>query len=118
MAIYPCNFSPHRYYAAQQTAYYTSIMDHSVRTYRGRLCPEHFGEVQEAATGVLNDIEDLPQPSAKCESCGEDRLVMLQVKLFAAKSQVLQLVGDLCAKCATDLEADLHISTWELLPDR
>lgn len=118
MAIYPCAYVPHRYFSAQQTAYYTSILDHSVRTYRARLCPPHFTYVCDRAAEVLNDVSDAPLVADKCEGCGDERLLTVQIKLYPLKQEMVQLVADLCATCATKLETDMHVRDWEPLPER
>lgn len=118
MAIYPCAFVPHRYFEAQQTAYYTCVMDHVVKTYRARLCPMHFTHVAQVAIEVLNNLEDHPMPSKLCEICGDERLLTAQIRLFPRKEEQQQLVADLCGPCGMKLELGLHTADWEPLPER
>ena len=117
MAVYPCDYSRHRYRQPQQSLYYTEISEHLVSTYKVRLCPQHFDDVTELLREHLDDIEDNTMSSDKCQMCGEDRLFTVQARIFALKTEEEQRIADLCASCASLLGNEAHVYNGEHLRD-
>lgn len=118
MAIYPCDYSGHRYREAQQSLYWTEISEHLVSTYKVRLCSEHFYEVFNYLRDHMDDIEENSFSSNVCQVCQEKRTHTVQARLFPAHDDEQQLVLDVCAKHASELGNTAHVYNGEHLAAR
>lgn len=109
MAVFPCDFSRHRYREAQQSIYWTEVSEHLVSTYKLRLCQQHFREVYDYIREHLAEVDNDSTISDSCEYCSEPRLFMVSAKVFPARSDYTQWAIDLCARHASELGNHLHV---------
>lgn len=72
MAMYPCDRGPHRYLSRQQTAYVGLLSGVNSSRYKLRLCPDHFGALQddlaEFEVDTMDPTSSVDGSHAKCVS--------------------------------------------------
>lgn len=110
MAVFPCDWSNHRYPDAQRSVYVTFAANDLVQTTSLRFCPKHFREEAAKARTLLSELEDGSMADSQCQGCNADRSCAIYVKLYDEKQEVDQLVGDFCADCATLVMDQLQTS--------
>lgn len=118
MAVYPCDYSRHRYRQPQQSLYYTEISEHLVSSYLVRLCPQHFDEVRQLLEENMKSLDDDLQDQDACEQCDGPRLFTVQARLYPKKSEEVQLITDLCAGHASELGNAARVYNGRHLADR
>lgn len=111
MAIYPCDWSAHRYAQPQQSAYITSVWGTDAETAQLRLCPRHLLELEEICKERLELIDWDSQVGSSCTSCGKERNGLLSVKLFKGKEEPTYYVADLCARCWQEYRTLLKVAS-------
>jgi hypothetical protein len=110
MAVYPCDWSNHRYPDAQRSVYVTFAAENTVTTTMLRFCPKHFREESAKAHQLLSELEDGSMADALCTSCKANRACAIYVKLYDEHREVDHLVGDFCADCALVVMDQLQTS--------
>jgi len=103
MAIYPCDFVPHRYPQAQQSIYTTYVIGGIQQTSQLRLCPQHFSQMRTHVQERLALVDEASTSDESCTRCDHKADTVVSAKVFAAKSDAEQYVGDFCATCAEEV---------------
>lgn len=118
MAVFPCDWSAHRYPGMQRSVYVTFATNGSVDTSRLRLCQTHFDQellqIQKAMSLVDNDSTI----SSSCERCPKDRQGTFFAKVFDQHAEPATYAVDVCNGCATDVAGLLKVSNGRPLADR
>ena len=118
MAVYPCDYAPHRYPDAQQSIYFTLIVGQLVDTMKQRLCPKHFRAQAVYLQEHFAMIDESSQVSDTCERCDAPRESAIYAKVFPAKSEMQQFALDLCATHLKQVGEELRVGNGSRLPDR
>lgn len=118
MAIYPCDFTSHRYPQPQQAAYISVVRGVDAQTFRLRLCPSHFRQVVVASQRHLLAIDEDSDSSAVCTSCSGEREAIIFSRLFPSKQEEQTFAADLCSACANAAIAELLPASARPLPPR
>jgi hypothetical protein len=68
MAVFPCDWSGHRYPQAQQSLYVTRVLGQESETWKLRFCPRHFDEAYSILRERTTEVDDTtpPQVTASC----------------------------------------------------
>ena len=118
MAVFPCDWSAHRYAGPQQSAYVTYVSGSAPTTTKLRLCERHMVELKQVAFDALALVDDDSQVSQVCEGCGVERSGAIYVKLFTPHNEPETWAGDFCAGCAARVAASLKVASGRPLGDR
>lgn len=118
MAVYPCDWTKHRYAQPQQSVYVTSVYRDNPETYALRLCPKHFEEVVLLVRQLMAELDDDSQVSTSCDQCGQDRDGATYVKVFRGKEEPQNFAADLCATHMVQYQRDLRIASGRALTAR
>lgn len=110
MAIFQCDYQPHRYPQAQQSIYYTVVFGSEQTTTKSRLCPTHFRASCVTIGERMSLIDDDSQTSADCDSCHAPKVGALYAKVFPAKEEAAYWVVDVCQRCMTSISDELRIA--------
>lgn len=101
MAVYPCDWSVHRYPGPQRSAYVSFAYDNEVQTTKLRFCLNHFGQFMELVHEHLAEIDENSQISKTCEMCDRERSLGVYAKVFDDKAEPVYFAGDFCAEHAS-----------------
>lgn len=119
MAIYPCDWSAHRYPGPQRSVYFTLLYPSDlVVGHAQRFCETHFQAIEMLARSHLSDLDEDGQASNVCDECGDPSEVTISCKLYPDKAPVKELLGLFCAKHAQEVGATLKVSNGRRLADR
>lgn len=118
MAIFPCDFAPHRYPQPQQSVYTTYAMDGLTQTTQLRLCPTHFSQMRTHVQERLALIDEDSTVDSKCTRCDHDANVVVSTKVFAAKADMEQYYGDFCGPCAEEVLKHIKFAQGRPLSSR
>lgn len=119
MAVFPCDWSAHRYPGPQRSAYLTvAFADQMLVSHAARLCESHFVELASRARKHLVELDESSAISGNCELCDKPRARGLYIKLFDRQATVVDLAGDFCDAHADDVAVDLKMSMGRRLTDR
>jgi len=115
MAVYPCDFSAHRYPGPQRSLYVTAAIGSTTDTYKMRLCERHFRETLEVVGKHFARVEEESQISAFCDSCAGEKAYAVFAKLYDQGQDAEQYATDLCPTCWETLRVLLHVSNGRLM---
>lgn len=107
MAVYPCDWSAHRYPGTQRSVYVTVAEPDSVQTFKLRFCPKHFLDEWHIVQDELAVVDEDSTISDTCLRCEEERTHGLYVKFFDEGKEPVEYAGDFCA-------AHVHLVALEL----
>lgn len=110
MAIYPCDWSQHRYPDGQQSMYLVWLAGNAIGGNCLRLCPKHFREAFTIAQLHMAIVDENSQPSTMCDKCGGERDGLLHVRFFPARQEEVQMAADLCVTCSETVGNHLRAS--------
>jgi hypothetical protein len=116
MAIYPCDWLPHRFPQPQQSVYVSSVRPDSYTTWKLRFCPKHFSAYLDLAQELTKLVEDDSQPSDECDRCGKEKSLAVYLKFFPSKAEPFYYASDLCGRCWPDVGKDLKVSNGSIMP--
>lgn len=114
MAVYPCDWSNHRYPGAQQTIYFTSVVGAVMESRTMRLCPKHFRDSHSHIQQQMSLVDEVSAIAANCEHCNDKKAAVLFAKVFPAKEEERDYAIDLCAACLDKLGDELQTSKGRL----
>jgi thymidine kinase len=97
MAIYPCDFSGHRYTGPQRSLYLTSLWGDDAETVKLRLCQTHFNELQTRANELLDIVDEASVVSSVCDRCGKEKTGTIFAKWFDQHAEPAYAAADVCA---------------------
>jgi len=118
MAVFPCDWSAHRYPGPQRSVYVTSAFGDDVETYKLRLCAVHLQAWQEIAARSMSPVDEDSRISRTCENCGGERTFAVYAKVFDAHREPAYFASDLCASCWQALRTDLKVPSGRALRAR
>lgn len=118
MAIYPCTVGSHRYPQAQQSIYFTTVLNDMLVTYLHRLCPTHFRDLAVKVQETMELVDETSVSGRDCEHCENPRVGAIFAKVFPAKQEMQQFAADLCAQCLDELSDMLRIRSGSPLAPR
>lgn len=110
MAIYPCDYSSHRYREAQQSVYVTILDSLGAQTHKLRLCPTHFEQTFANVQSTFKLVDDDIKMPTQCELCGKGRDESLFVKLYRLHQEPEQFCLETCGPCGSRLTNELRIA--------
>jgi hypothetical protein len=118
MAVYPCDWSKHRYAQQQQSVYITRVVANEAETFKLRFCPRHFDEVLTVMREKTTLVDEESLAPEHCELCEDETVVSYYIKLYPLKAEVVQRALEACYTCATAFEHDTHMSNGKHLTPR
>lgn len=118
MAIFPCDWTGHRYAQPQQSIYITSVWGDDAETAKLRLCPKHFEELHLIARTKMAQLDEDSKVGRVCDVCGKERNAALFLKVFQAHAEPLYYASDLCAGCWQAYRDLVHVASARPLTDR
>ena len=111
MAIFPCDWSGHRYPGPQRSAYVICAFGEDVDTTKLRLCERHFRDYVARTAEHLALVQDDSSIGRVCDSCGKEKIYAVYVKLFDQHEEPAYYAGDLCPTCWERVRQDLLVSS-------
>ena len=118
MAVYPCDWSSHRYPQPQQSVYFSCVFEDKAETYKLRLCPRHLDEALELIQEKLQFVpDDGVNQLARCDHDLEKNGTIF-AKVFQTSEEPVYYAADFCVRCFVGVRQDLHISQGKLLSGR
>lgn len=118
MAVFPCDWSAHRYPGMQRSVYVTFASGETATTSKLRLCQKHFDLEVEQVRKIMAQIDDDSQMSTTCERCTKDRAETVFAKVFDQHAEPIHFAVDLCHGCAMDVAGILKVANGRALADR
>lgn len=115
MAVFPCDFSAHRYPGPQLSIYVTSVWGTDTETSKLRLCQRHFDELVRIANEHMSLVDDDSKVGTTCETCGKDKTAAIYAKFFPREAEPFYMVVDCCAACWQGVRQALKVSNGSLL---
>jgi hypothetical protein len=115
MAVFPCDWSGHRYPQAQQSLYVTRVLGQESETWKLRFCPRHFDEAYSILRERTTEVDDTTATPSHCELCEDESTISYYIKVYALRSEVMQRALDACPACATVFEHDLHVANGRVM---
>ena len=109
MAVYPCDWQPHRYPEPQRSIYVTWVAGDLVQTNKLRLCARHFEEAKAVVSEHLACIDGGSAMSDTCEECNSPKEAAVYAKVYAPHSEPDDWAGDFCAGCSEKVLTHLRI---------
>ena len=109
MAVYPCDWQPHRYPEPQRSIYVTWTSGDLVQTNKLRLCARHFREAEAVVAEHMAVIEENSTLSFFCDECREPRAVSLYAKIYELHSEPADWAADFCADCSEKVLTHLRV---------
>jgi hypothetical protein len=118
MAVFPCDWSAHRYPGPQRSIYVTFAFGDTVTTSKLRLCQQHFDLELEQIQKAMAEVDDSSQYSITCERCPKDRGETIFAKVFNSHAEPVTYAVDVCHGCAADLAGMLKVANGRPMADR
>lgn len=118
MAVYPCDWSAHRYPGVQRSVYLSVAYPDEVVTHKLRLCERHFHDELQLIREHMCEVDDDSAISTKCEMCEEDRHQAIYAKVYDQKTDPVTFATDLCAEHGALLVLTLKGSLGRLMTGR
>ena len=115
MAIFPCDFVPHRYPQPQQSIYTTYLMEGLQQTTQLRLCPQHFAQMRIHVQERLALLDESSQADNKCTRCDHEATAVVSSKVYASKADAEQYLADFCGPCAEETLRHLKFASGRAL---
>jgi hypothetical protein len=109
MAIFPCDWTGHRYGEAQRTIYVITAFGDDVNTTKLRLCPQHFRDGMALTRDYFSLVGEDSRISDHCELCEKDKIYACYVKCFDLKQEPEYWAVDLCASCWERVRGEMHV---------
>jgi hypothetical protein len=116
MAVFPCDWTSHRYAEPQRSVYVTYVFGTDAETCKLRLCPRHFAECMHVIHEHFAMVGDDSAISQTCSSCGEDRVYAVYCKVFDLRDEPVYWATDLCSKCWNALSGLLRVENGHAMP--
>lgn len=118
MAIFPCDWSAHRYPGPQRSVYVTFAHGDTVDTSKLRLCQQHFDQELLVIRELMAEVDDDSQMSVSCERCHGDRGETVFAKVFNSHADPVSYAIDVCHGCAAEVAAKLKVANGRPMADR
>ena len=118
MAVFPCDWSTHRYPGPQRSVYVTFVSGEAVETSKLRLCQQHFDVELEQIEKAMAEVDDSSQMSFTCERCPKNRAETVFAKVFNPHAEPVTYAVDVCHGCAADLAGLLKVGNGRHLAER
>ena len=118
MAVFPCDWSAHRYPGPQRSIYVTVATGSDAETVKLRLCQRHFGETMDVVSKQMSLVDEDSQMSYSCERCHNDREATYFAKMYDEHAEPMQYAVDLCHGCGRELAALLKVSNGRHMTGR
>jgi len=115
MAVFPCDWSGHRYPGPQRSVYITSVFGQDQETCKLRLCQTHFRDFVNVCDVRLARIDGDSQVGQTCDNCQEDKSYAVYTKVFDQKEEPVYFAGDLCARCWQEVRVELKVASGRVL---
>jgi len=118
MAVYPCDWFPHRYPEPQRSVYFTWMLGQTIQTNKLRLCARHFEECKAIIAEHMAMIDENSTLTQFCDECQEPTAVSVYAKLYALHSEADDWAADFCADCGEKVLTHLRIRNGRPLETR
>ena len=107
MAVYPCDFAPHRYPGKQRSLYITRFAGSVVHTRFLRLCQTHFNDMAVNVERGLRLVGENSVMSMVCLVCNEPYDEGFSVRLYDGADEPGVYAGEFCARHAEAVAATM-----------
>jgi hypothetical protein len=111
MAVFPCDWSAHRYPGVQRSVYITSVWGEELETAKLRLCQQHFDQELHHIREHMVLVDESSIIGQLCDSCSKEKSAMVFAKVFDKHAEPEYYAADLCAACWQALRVTLKVAS-------